>query len=168
MQDVMMTLALRLHGRSQAAAGEMGKLSKRQEGYARHRKRLREFEEKVRDAMRDDVLDSGELESLRTEGEALGVDLSALEDLQAKGGDILLEPTAPGDEDRSEAAANSRLAKELLGAIDDKKEEIGDQDDQLGFQLQVLFNKYSTALGQASSTIQNIRQINQTLNQKLA
>ena len=44
-------------------------------------------------------------------------------------------------------------------AIDEQIESIGDDDDQLSFRLQLLFSQYSTAMGQASSTVQIARNI---------
>lgn len=173
--NVMIKLAHRLYDRAMESADEMGQLSKQQEEYAAQRKMLRELkqslDEKVRSSSQSGTgqLTADEIQSIIDAAKSMGVDPSAAVELQktiAKNGGYIWmdsnDPDATWDDRRRD------LVRQLKGAIDERKEEIGDQDDQLSFKLQVMFNKYSTAMGQASSTVQNLRQNNQTINQKLA
>ena len=119
-----------------------------------------------------------ELTGLKTKCEELGIDTTELQQLidiaklNGPGHDmgngerhIYLNTDTDWGKTRTDLFA--KFEAKWNEGIKDKIQDLSDQDDQIAFQMQVLFNKYSTRMGMATSTVQNDKQNSQQILQKL-
>src|SRR5262245_37725378 len=162
MDNILGELALIRYQTAMESAGTMQELTQQQKAGLAERQALRELKKTADRVLNSSVdpntkeLTTAELRELKAQGEAHGVNTAELDDLirisEANGGHMWVNSDTDWGSKRQE------LFNKFKEQIDETIQAKSDQDDQLSFQLQILFNKYSTALGQASSTVQQDKQ----------